>query len=197
MLNNTNSNIGDLLSILPDKLLYLFNFTVDPNGNSSGYKDFIYYGSKISASLNITLPLELGINRLTLEDTITPGITNNIDLSKIQDGTMHITVSNGYPLSARLQLYILDNTNKITDSLFSPTANTIPAGTGSPGNIIPGNGLINLTLSQSQWQEIAAKKRLIMKVILNTTGNQTVKIYSNTHFKAKITGEFRYRNSVN
>jgi len=196
-LTNTNSNITDLLAILPDKLLYLFNFTVDPNGNSSNYKDFIYYGSTISASLNITAPLNLGIDGLTLEDTLTPNITNNIDLSKIQDGTMHIAVSNGYPLSAKLQIYILDYSNKITDSLFSSSTNTIPAGLPGSGNTTPGTGTINVTLSQSQWQEIAAKKRLIMKVTVNTSNKQVVTIYSNTHFTAKITGEFRYRNSLN
>jgi len=196
-LDNSNSNITDILAILPDKLIYLFNFTIDPNGNTSNYQDFIYYGSTISASLNIKLPLQLGIDGLTLEDTLTPNITNNIDLSKIQEGTMHINVSNGYPLSARLQLYILDNMGHITDSLFSSSANTILAGSGGSGNTIPGNGIINLTLSQNQWQEISAKKRLIMKVILNTTNKQVQTIYSNTHFTAKITGEFRYRNSVN
>ena len=196
-LDNTNSNVSDLLGILPDKLLYLFNFTIDPKGNASNYNDFIYYGSTISASLNIQLPLELGIDGLVLQDTMIPNITNNIDLTRVQNGTMHITVSNSYPLSAKLQLYILDNSNKITDSLFSSSANTIPAGSPVSGNTIPGIGTLSVTLSQSQWQEIAAKKRLIMKVTLNTANKQVVKIYSNTHFTAKITGEFRYRNSTN
>jgi len=193
-LNNLNSNINNLLEILPDKLLYLLSFTVDPNGNTSNYNDFIYYGSTVAANLNMQLPLQFGAEGLLLEDTMNANLTNNVDVSKVQDGTLHINLTNGYPLSAKIQLYILDNNNKITDSLLSNTSNTIPAGSPDITNKIPGTGTVNVNLSQRQWQEISDKKRIILKVILNTYKNQVVKIYSNSHITAKLTADFRYRN---
>jgi len=193
-LNNLNSNINNLLEILPDKLLYLLSFTVDPNGNTSNYNDFIYYGSTVAANLNIQLPLQFGADGLLLEDTMTANLTNNVDVSKVQDGTLHLNISNGYPLSAKIQLYILDNTNKITDSLFVNASNSIPAGSPVVGSKMPGIGNIDIFLSQRQWQEIADKKRLILKVLLNTYNKQVVKIYSNAHFVTKLTANFRYRN---
>ena len=126
--------------------------------------------------------------------TMNANLTNNVDVSKVQDGTLHINLTNGYPLSAKIQLYILDNNNKITDSLLSNTSNTIPAGSPDITNKIPGTGTVNVNLSQRQWQEISNKKRIILKVILNTYNNQVVKIYSNSHITAKLTADFRYRN---
>ena len=173
------------------------DFTTDPKGNTSNFQDFIYYGSTVSANLNIELPLQLGINGLMLEDTITPDLGSTLNVGQVQDGTLHLMVTNDYPLTAKVQLYIMDANNKITDSLVSSTANVIPAGAIGPSKPNPGVGTINFSITQAQFQELVAKKRLIIKAILNTNKNQVVKIYSNSHFKAKLTGNFRYRNTVN
>ncbi len=193
-LNNQNSNINKLLEILPDKLLYLLSFTVDPNGNSSNYNDFIYYGSTVSANLNIQMPLEVGVDGLVLEDTMTPDISNNINLSKVQDGTLHVNISNGYPLSAKVQLFLLDHSNKIIDSFFNADNNYIPAGIPGATNTKAGIGILNINMTQDKWNEIAYNKHLILKVNLNSSNKQVVKIYSNSHFIAKLTANFRYRN---
>ncbi len=193
-LDNLNSNINNLLEILPDRLLYALSFTVDPNGNTSNYNDFIYYGSTVAANLNIQLPLEVGLDGLALSDTMTTDITKNINIGNVQDGVLHLTISNGYPLSAKIQLYVLDPTNKIVDSFLTQASSTVPAALVGTGNTTAGNGMLNISLSQSQWQEIANNKRLIIKVLLNTSNKQVVKIYSNSHFIAKLTANFRYRN---
>jgi hypothetical protein len=192
-LDNTNSNINKLLEILPDKIFYDITFTMNPNGNTNNYNDFIYYESKVSANLNIELPLHVGFDGLVLQDTITPDFNSAQITDNVQEGTLHLTLTNDYPVQAKVQLYIEDFNNKIIDSLINTTSNTIPAGNGDPLKPIPGKGTINVNISESQWQKIKQKNRLIIKTTLKTSGSQPVKIYSNSHIKATLTGDFRYR----
>jgi hypothetical protein len=194
-LDNTNSNINRLLEILPDQFLYQMEFTIDPNGNSSNYNDFIYYESNITANLNIEMPLEFGATGLVLQDTIAPDF-GTTDLSRVKDGVLHIKTTNDYPLEAVVQLYIVDQNNRITDSLINTSANIIPAGNGDPNNLISGKGIVNVSISPYQWQQIISKKKLIFKATLKTANAQVVKIFSNNHIKASITGDFRYRNAL-
>jgi hypothetical protein len=194
-LNDTNSNINSLLSIIPDQFFYTIEFTIDPNGNTSNYNDFIYYESSLTANLNMEMPLEVGFDGLILEDTLTPDF-GTLDLTRVQAATLHLTTINDYPFEAKVQLYILDKNNKITDSLINTTANNVPAGNGDPFNPIPGKGIVNINISQSQWQALIKQNRLILKSTLRTANSKVVKIYSNNHLKATLTGDFKYRNLV-
>jgi hypothetical protein len=195
LLDNSNSNINDMISLLPDKLLYIVDYTIDPNGNSNNYNDFIYYESALTANLNIEIPLEAGFEGLVLADTLVPDF-GTVDASRVQSSTLHLTTLNDYPLEAKIQVYIIDNNNNINDSLLKPPSNVVPAGNGDPISPIPGKGNLTIFVSQDQLQQIINHKRLILKSTLRTTNANVVKIYSTSHLKATLTGEFRYRTLI-
>jgi len=195
-LDETNSNINKLLEILPDQFLYQMAFTIDPNTTvaTTKYQDFIYYGSAINANLDLELPLQFGVQGLVLEDTLAVDFGNTIDLSRIETGTLHLITSNDYPLEAKVQLYLIDKNNNVTDSLINTPANLITAGNGDPVKPIPGKGMINVNLAQYQMQKLISDKRLILKTTLQTANAQVVKLYSTSQIKANLSADFHFRN---
>jgi hypothetical protein len=199
-LDPANSNIKDLLQIIPDHFEYEMEVQINPNGNTSHYNDFFYYESAITADLNVEIPLELGIHGLTLVDTMDVNFNSNTDINRVKDGTLNILAENGFPFDAKVQIYTLSTDGRIMDSLLTNnSADLILAGpldAGSQKVLLSASSRLAATLDETRWQQLLQTRKLIVRARLDTKpANQNVKIYSNYKLKLKFTADFRYRNS--
>jgi len=125
-LNNNNSNIKDLIGILPDKFIYQLTTQLNPQGNLGGNNDFAYYGTGFKAYLNADIPLNFSASNIVLADTVDLTLANISQLDNINHGQLILTATNSYPFAINLQGYLLDANKNIIDILFS-TPNTIQA----------------------------------------------------------------------
>ncbi len=199
VLNSTNSNIKELMEILPDKFLYNFLLEINPQGNTGVYSDFIYSESKIDASLNIEMPLHLGIEGLTIADTIPLDLTETGDLSAVQEGKIYFQVENGFPFGAQLQVYILDDLDNIVDSLLVSGQDKVLAGQATGPSLYvtsPSESKLVVNVNAEKWAMLQQYERIMVKARFDTypTG-QKVKIYSDYFLRLKISTDVRYRNS--
>lgn len=119
-LNNSNSNIGNMLGILPNKLLYNVRVQTNVNGNNGQYRQFAYLSSNLNIDLNAEIPLSLIANNLTLQDTVGFNISNaNTSLNGINGGTLNIIVENKYPITANLTMVVYDSLYNPVDTILS------------------------------------------------------------------------------
>ena len=122
-LNNTNSNISQLISNLPNSFRYHvsldLNQGISPPTPGTG-SDFVYYGDKVSSKLNIEIPLSFIAGNLVLRDTVVPNFSGT-DVSNVNGGNIILQSENMYPIDAHAQIYFLNDQNIIYDSLaFNP-----------------------------------------------------------------------------
>lgn len=189
--NLDNSNFKQLIENLPDKIEYSIDVTTDPLGNVSSGNDFIYNKYGFNADLDLEIPLSLIASNLTLTDTI------DFNLSKpegftVNSGMLTLIANNGFPLSAKTQIYLLNENNILTDSLIT-SANTILPAPLSPQDVAIGKQQtkINIIVTGDRLDHLYAAKKIKIVVRFNTAmQGHYIKIYSNYSIEMKVTGDF-------
>lgn len=188
----SNSNIKQFVENLPDYISYLLDLEINPLGNVSGGNDFVYYNKLLKTQLNMTIPLSLIANELTLADTV------NMNAGDIPDnvnyGTLYLYAENGFPFTAEAQLFLMNENYAITDSLII-TPNIILAPPLDANLIAAGKRLTRLSipLNENKLQTLREAKNIYLKVKFNTAGQPSyVKIYSFYQINLQLTADFNY-----
>jgi hypothetical protein len=122
--NSGNSNIAELIEVLPDRLAYDLDLELDPLGDVSNGNDFFYYESTLAADLEVEIPLRLRATDLVLQKDLSVELDGTIERHALRSGTLHVFATNGFPFSAGLQLSIVDANGQVQATL-------------APGGIVP------------------------------------------------------------
>jgi hypothetical protein len=188
-----NSNIKQMVENLPDRLGYTISADINPLGNVSGHKDFIYYGQGLRASLNMEVPLSLIATDLALADTVALNISEE-EAEKIKQGSFTIFADNGFPLDAALQVYVLDANNNRIDSIM-PVINNIDDAPVDASLKVIQKKLTRLVVpvSESKMDKVLSSRKLLLITTFNTAAQPNyIKIYSHYGIDLKISGDFDY-----
>jgi hypothetical protein len=114
-INNQSSNLQDLLNIAPHTLSY--RVTGDVGSQSQSH--FLLDTSKFMAEVEFLLPLDLSITEFSLSDTLEFNIgEDGIDTTLIKHVTINLSTLNELPLELGVQVYMLDASSLVIDSLF-------------------------------------------------------------------------------
>jgi hypothetical protein len=183
LLNRSNSNIDLFIENLPNKLQYAFEAKLNPLGNVSAGNDFLYAKNTIDINFDISIPLNLMANNLTLIDTINFNV--NPENNPINSSLFTLIANNGFPFDAPIQIYILDNNNNISDSLF--TNSLILSAQTDINNYVTNSTQTKLesVVPEEKMQLINTNPKMIIKAIFNTNSITNVKIYN--HYKLDLT----------
>ena len=193
-LSQNNSNIDKLFEILPDSLKLSLNIDVNPNGNISNYNDFVYYGTGIEMHLDMEIPFSFSASNLTMLDTI---LINSIKGKNEENtpslsGFLYIHAYNSFPLEAKLQLYLLDETNTIIDSVLTQEQ-TIKHGMENKNQFVEKQEFskLKIPVNNDKIEKINQADKLIIKVVLDTkSDSQFVKIYDSYKIDIKLIADF-------
>jgi hypothetical protein len=195
---NTNINIENFAAKpffenMPDKIGYAIELITDPLGNISGGNDFIYYGKGLKVNFNMEIPLSLIANQLTLADTAAFNLKIDDFRKSIKSGAFNLIADNGFPFDANVQLLLLNEQNKIVDSLFS--ANLIKAAPVDVNYIATSivRTIIVVPMPKAKMNELYETKKIIVRVRFNTNpDNKYLKIYSDYSMKLKLTADLKF-----
>jgi hypothetical protein len=193
-LTTSNSNIKPMMENLPDKFGYSLQIVTNPLGNVSGSNDFVYSDKLLKAKMNMEIPLSLIATNLTLVDTLDLNIQSNPETQNIKSGTITLFAKNGFPFDASIQLYMLDDNNNVTDSLYT-YANTIDQAMINSSLRVTGKKATKLVaaVNQSKMQLLYSTKKVRLKVKFNTASqSQYVKIYSDYSIDIQLIGDINY-----
>ena len=191
-LDENNSNIDQVIELLPDRITVAMDMHINPLGNVSAHNDFIYDVKTFDADLEITLPLNLIATNLTLADTVELQVEKG-ENGFVKEGVFRIYAENGFPLGADLQLFLLDEYNNPIDSLVAEGTIAAAPLTSSLTAVSKQTSVVEVKLSSAQMEQLYANARLLMKVIFYTgTQTQHIKIYDHYRLDLKTTGNFNY-----
>jgi hypothetical protein len=198
-INPSNSNILAWLDNIPNNVTYAVQIETDPLGNVSGSNDFAYYGHGINANINVTIPLSLVANNLTLADTLGVNFAGSGSASQhVKSGTLTIYASNGFPFNAGLQMYLLNNNNVVCDSLFIPAQNIASGNVNALTGIVssPQSSTLTIALNEARTQELLNTKNMILYARFNMGSTSPLtyrKIYDYYQLNVKLVANFDYQ----
>ncbi len=195
--NSQNSNIQDLISILPNQIDYGFHIHLNDGvtmPTPATASDFVYYGDKISTTLNVEIPLSFYASNLVLCDTAQPDFSN-INIDKIISGNLILHSSNLYPIDVNVRIYLLDINKNVYDSIHTVPI-IIQAGvmnTSIQKVIVPRIDKNIIPVSHAKLDNFLKAKYIVFKAVFNTKPDVThIKIYDSYTLKLKIVGDFNY-----
>jgi hypothetical protein len=195
--NNSNSNVKALAENLPNNLGYDIKLETNPLGNISGNNDFLFVDYSLDAQLKLDLPMKFAANDIRLTDTLTTNFADFKNRDQIQKGKLYLHTWNSFPLNATVQLYLLDATGNITDSLAvsnstiqaAPTTN-VNGYLTSTGNA---NSLIAFDLNETLTNRLLYTDRMLIRVRFDSNSYpQLVRITNTNRIDFKITTDFTY-----
>lgn len=199
-INNSNSNIKELLGILPNKLRYDVQVKTNTAGNTQQYRDFAYLESALKLNLHAEIPLSLIANHLVLKDTFAFDLSNtNTNVAGISDGVINLIAKNKYPIEANITMVAYDD-------------NWLPVDTIAMNNIVAAADLntncraidfkktkIPLYITEDRMTNIKRAKHAIVTADFYTSASQPacngqhLKIYSDYNLDITFTARFNYK----
>lgn len=186
-INSDNSNLGDVLSILPDKIIYGFQGTLNPQGLTN--ENFALKESELNMSLEIRVPL-IG-SASNLKATKEYPFDGATDASGIVFVLFQIFTDNGFPFSLDLQIFFLGPDGNVIETLIEEIDHRIieAANVDADGNVTASSQkTVQIQLNADKINRIQDATALRIEAIINTTSNGagSVKILDNYEIKIKI-----------
>lgn len=167
-----NSNIDLFLESLPDEVRYELDLELNPLGDISNGNDFLYYESELKAGLELDVPLRLITNELTLETISQPDLPGSAEGHALRSGTLKLFATNGFPMSARFSLAMINDAGEVVATL--PVDGVATPGLLGANNVVTQatESVLTVALSEEEVDLLYSGLRLRTRVAF-TTSDQT------------------------
>lgn len=192
--NSSNSNIKALIELLPDRLSFEANASLNPLGNVSSGNDFLYKNSNVRVKTTLDLPLSFSANALTFTDTLTTLGIESTSTENVLAGDLQILATNSFPFDLLVKGYLLDENKVLIDSLLSnqtilaAAVNDLLRVTQSKQTTlkVPVSETLKLHLSQARY--------IVLKARLNTQPEDIIlPMYDDYELHLQLIGNGKYR----
>lgn len=187
-LNNSNSNITEMLELIPDSIKINAQASLNPFGNISNYNDFISHQSKLSCDLNLLIPMKFGLTNLSIRDTTKLEWPGNGNVS-LESGNLYLLARNSFPANISLELNALDKSNNVVLQLNNYLKD--------PEGLISGRevnesaySLLKFSLDEFAVNQLKNAERIAIKGKFETTGYpETVIFHESDSLKIIISSD--------
>jgi hypothetical protein len=125
-INNQTSNFHELINLAPENISYRVRGGIDPDIPDQNH--FLLDTSRFLLEADFLLPLDLKYTRYALEDTLEFELgAEGIDTAFVKEVELKISTVNQLPLELDLQLFLLDDSQALIDSVFEQEGVFLPA----------------------------------------------------------------------
>ena len=173
----------EMMEIFPNYINTHSNFYLNPNGEQST-PDFLYPEYPINASLNLDIPLSFIADNLSFIETMNADLSSNTEL---EIDELYVTLKNGLPLSATIQLILLDEYNNVLDTLLNNieviTANT------DHNNFVLAPSTTIITITDTDFNDV--RKVKVIASFSTSSLTEHVDIYSYYTMDVSLSAKFR------
>lgn len=107
--NAANSNLEAYLENLGAHQQVAYQIQPNPWGNTSAGHDEAFPNSRLKVKVSASMPLHLGLDGLTLQDTFDLDLQQNLKKTHVESAQMIIEATNAFPMATDLVLYFLQN----------------------------------------------------------------------------------------
>ena len=194
VIDRTNSALPDLVSMLPEEIIFSGSATSNPDGNT-GADNYIFGDSRFRADVEVEVPMDFWISNLQLKDTLDNFLKDDgggdSPLDMLSDLELRMYIENGFPLGGNISLTLFDSvagselSSISTDNFFDPAA------VDADGRVTePTINSTVIVMTEEFMDDASVADKMLVSFTLFTTGNGStdVKLYSdyNIVFKAGV-----------
>ena len=193
--DQSNSNINDWLSNLPNQIHYSIQLKTNPQGNDRLYKDFIYDEKFLNLNLEVKVPLVFSAQGIELNDTLDLDLNTN-DLSNVISAELALHCYNQFPMDANIQLFMQDGSGSFSVPLIEEP-NLIQSAAVDPVSLKSTEkkySKLLISLNKNKLQQLLQSKQLKVQATLNSNKNSKIAIYNEYKLDFKLTAKFIYLN---
>lgn len=189
----SNSNIDAFIESLPDKVAYELELELNPLGDISNGNDFVYHSSKLTAAVDLEVPLRLAANALTLQTITAVDLPGQPDGHALCSGVLRVFAENGFPMSARIELATVDASGNVL-TVVPVDGQVASAPLGANGVVTQRtSSVLTATVDAGTVQELYDGARLRVRAALTTEpAGQHVRILDHYALDIQVTLEADY-----
>ncbi|MCF8379116.1 MAG: hypothetical protein K9H49_06025 [Bacteroidales bacterium] len=172
-----NSNINEVLDISPNKMYVeiLGDLNYDENPDNT---NFVLDTSAIKIDLSLELELFGSAENFKIADTVDFNMNN---LDEIESLVFVVSVNNGFPINAEVQLEFVDSVYNVVQTLLQNNEMLMLAAPVSSAPdykvIFPTNKVTEIEIIGEELKNLQMARKILITAILSTTSGQVVKIY--------------------
>ena len=171
VLDNTNSNIDEIISFFLEEIAYDAVAQPNPDGPPpSNRRNFITDTSSIGLDVELRLPFEGRASGFSLVDTIDFDFEAS---SELDNGLVRVRTRNGFPVEVEFQIIFTDSLYNPIDSLYESGQRSLiaPAITDANGDVIRQvDEQQDVEIAGGRLQKLSDGKFALIRAELNTTG---------------------------
>lgn len=170
-INSGNSNLAQLFSSLPYYLEYRFGAVLDPPGTT---QNFVLDTSRLAIGVHLELPFHGKISALTISKQYD---FNGLGIDDIREGIARVKTINELPLDAAVQVYFVDVSGAVLDSLFTNRSIIEGAQVDADGFTQDNAQVITeVPVIQEKVDRINQAEYLLVRAEMHTTNQGTVPV---------------------
>ena len=198
--NSTNSNLENFLENLGITQKIGYSIQLNPWGNSSGGWNEIFPNSHLKAEVNASMPLNIGLDGLTLKNTYNFDLQQNTDKTHVVSGSLSLLATNTFPISGKISLDFLDvNGNLLFTILGNEVLKSAELGNSFSKGLKSCNSKLNFIFSNEMIFKLKDAKKVNVTCQFDTpnssnTTNEKVKIPLGAFLGVKLVGDFKVEN---
>jgi hypothetical protein len=195
IINKDNSDLPELISLPPEKIFFSGMATLNTAAKDNPDNPALLLSNRLTASLNVEIPLEFKMNNLQFTDTLDNFLkndsTSSINPEDFKMLRVDFSANNGFPLGVSVKMSLYDSRSRSVKSSIEAASLLLPALTDSNGKVTQETeSKTSIEFTSDFFSSISKADKIIFIFRLNTTGNgaNDVKIYSNyfIDFKAAV-----------
>lgn len=188
-------NSADIANLAPNKLNYDFDITVNPN--SSAFKMAFNDKSKVDVFLEVGIVLAGSVKGLSRTLDFKSDFGNlKSKVDKVNSTSIRIFSDNTLPVDLNLQVLLLDEGDKVTDSLFSKgNERIIKAGVTDGSGAVTASTVTTLDIP-IDLDKLANSKKIRLRVSADTENDGTKSVIFYDRNKVILEVGFRVKGSV-
>ena len=173
--NSTNSNIEAYIENLGNQHEIGYQMNLNPWGNISGGWDEMFPHSKLRINVRVNMPLTIGVDNLVLRDTFAINLQQEQNETHIKSGEFLLKASNSFPLSANIELLLLDaNGNMIHTINSTQIIKAAQQGLFDTNkNMFVADSDVTFSIPENVMNDLGSVKQIVVQLSLNTINPAT------------------------
>ncbi len=190
-----NSNIDLVIENLSDEMTTQLEARLNPLGNISSGNDFLYFNKILDADFHIKLPLKFIANDLKFQQKIDLNLSE--ESNPVNNALVTIYAKNGFPFDAEIQLFLLNTSGSIVDSVM--VTGLINSAMTDASNVVtnPVNSILKAAIPANKMGILNKNSEVILQIIFNTNPAPHTVIYRDYFMDLKLVTdmnlEIKYR----
>lgn len=194
---NTDNSLDEMFNLKPDRVYFKVKTQINPKGQAV---NFFNDTNSLFANLKVQLPLFGHFDHLTIQDTFEYNVNKH---NEVEYMVFRSKITNGLPLTARMQVYFTDSLFNLLDSLTGPNQILIKEAPVDPATFLPYPGQFGLKdtsfyLDHTRLDNLISARKIMVRAVLNSAENgiPNIKIKAAQFMRINFTAQVKLRKSI-